>query len=63
MQKHETGKGSYGYSYELEIENRAGKPEWHKYVWWFEDPTQRDIAMNTTKRSLSKARKLKRTGR
>lgn len=63
MQKHETGKGSYGYSYENQIENRSGKPEYHKYISWFDDPSLRDMAMNATRRSLPKARKFKRVGR
>ncbi len=63
MQKHEAGKGSYGYSYELEIEVKADKPEWHKYIWWFDDPIQRDMAMSVSKRSLPKARKFKRVGK
>ena len=63
MQKHEAGRGGYGYSYELQIENKEGKPEWHKYILWIEDPAQRDIAINATRRSLPKARKLKRVGK
>lgn len=63
MKKLEAGSGSYGFTYEAEVEVKPGKKEWVKYIFWFEAPEPRNVVMNSTKPKMRHSRKWKRISR
>lgn len=58
MKKHVTGKGNYGFSYEIEI-NEKDKVEKHRFTFRFENVEQREIAMRGA-RSIPGAKNIRR---
>lgn len=58
MKKHKTGKGNYGFSYEIEI-NEKGKVEKHRFTFNFEHVEQREVAMRGA-RSIPGAKNIRR---